>query len=922
MYRILLISLFAFINFSVSAQILNPVKWTTSSEKLSNDEYALIFNAKIDKGWTVYSQFIEEGGPVPTSFTFEEGGHYSLIGKAEESDNAKTKEDEIFEMTVTKFYDYATFTQKVKSNDKAEAINGYFTYMVCDNSRCLPPTDIDFSFDLSEAQGNNETKEEKSKTEVAAVENIAIEEVQKAEQKIEKTTLQETASQTVKETKERVIKSASTQSKKTEQKKQVETKQKLPASNNAVSKVEAVKDKTTSSSSNIIATGSIGGENKGKLLDPVKWKLDLLQNGDTYQLDFNAFMQKGWTIYSQFIEGDGPIPSEFGFDEGDHFELIGKVSEYGKKKEGPDPVFGGINVIKFVGDKATFSQKLKISDPAKSISGYLYFMSCDDKQCLPPRDIPFKFNVAGKSMLLGEAATAEESSNEISSTIASASASSFLSFAKPEGAPIGTCDISAEEVKGKSMWTIFILGFLGGLLALLTPCVFPMIPLTVSFFTKSKEGKGLRDAILYGFFIFLVYLLFSLPFHLLDGINPAIFNEISTNVWLNIAFFAIFVFFAFSFFGYYEISLPSSFANKASSAEGAGGIIGIFFMALTLAIVSFSCTGPILGSLLVGALSSDGGAFQLTAGMGGFGLALALPFAIFAAFPALMTSLPKSGGWLNTVKVVLGFMELALAFKFLSNADLVERWGLLKIEPYLIIWAIIAFATALYLIGKIKFPHDSPIKKMSFMRISTAVLFATIGIYMLSGFRYDKNLETFKPLTLLSGINPPVGYSWLHPKSCPSKLQCFKDFEKGMAYAKEANKPVLLDFTGYACFNCRKMEENVWPQPGVYEKINENYVLISLYVDDKKDLPEDQQITVERAIGGKKKLTNYGHKWSHFQTEYFETNTQPYYVLLSPEGELLTNPVGYTPNISEYSQWLECGIDAFDGQIGQNLQLE
>ena len=767
MFRILIIALFTLTNLSLSAQILNPVKWSTSSKQINADEYALIFNAKIDRGWTVYSQFIEEGGPVPTTFTFEEGDHFKLIGKAEESDNAKTKQDEVFEMMVTKFYDYATFNQKIKITDKKKPVTGYFTYMVCDNSRCLPPTDIDFSFDLNEAQGNNTTTNESSDTEVASVEDVQIEEKKITEQK----PLKKEPTKIITEPKKEIIEAPKKVQHTNTHSSQIETKKKLPSIEKTQSTTISLENKSKSSKNNLITTASIGGENKGKLLDPVTWKLDLSKTGNAYQLDFNALMQKGWTIYSQFIEGDGPIPSEFGFDEADHFELIGKVTESGKKKEGPDPVFGGINVIKFVGDKATFSQKLKITDPSKSISGYLYFMSCDDKQCLPPRDIPFKFNVANKSMLLGEAAESEEQASSDNASIVPAAASSFLSFTKPEGTPLGTCNVSAEEVKGKSIWTIFILGFLGGLLALITPCVFPMIPLTVSFFTKSKKGKGLRDAILYGFFIFLVYLLFSLPFHLLDGINPAIFNEISTNVWLNIAFFAIFVFFAFSFFGYYEISLPSSFANKASSAEGAGGILGIFFMALTLAIVSFSCTGPILGSLLVGALSSDGGAGQLTAGMGGFGLALALPFGVFAAFPALMNSLPKSGGWLNTVKVVLGFMELALAFKFLSNADLVERWGILKIEPYLIIWTIIAFATALYLFGKIKFPHDSPLKKLSFLRISTGVLFAAFGIYLLSGFRYDKNLETFKPLTLLSGINPPVGYSWIHPKSCPSNLQ-------------------------------------------------------------------------------------------------------------------------------------------------------
>ena len=465
-----------------------------------------------------------------------------------------------------------------------------------------------------------------------------------------------------------------------------------------------------------------------------------------------------------------------------------------------------------------------------------------------------------------------------------------------------------------------VLGFLGGLVALLTPCVFPMIPLTVSFFTKGSENKskGLFNAALYGFFILGVYLLLSIPFHLLDSVNPGILNDISTNVWLNIAFFLIFLFFAFSFFGYYELTLPASWSNKASSAEGAGGIIGIFFMALTLALVSFSCTGPILGSLLAGALSSDGGAWQLTAGMGGFGLALALPFALFAAFPSWMNTLPKSGGWLTTVKVVLGFLELALAFKFLSNADLVTRWGLLKIEPFLIIWILIFLGLGLYLFGKIKFPHDSPIAKLSPVRMGLGVLSFAFAVYLMSGFRYDERAGTFSSLTWLSGLAPPAGYSWMHPKKCPNNLDCFKDFGLGLEHAQKNGKPILVDFTGHACVNCRKMEEHVWPENEIYKYLKDDYVLISLYVDEKIELPKEEQIKVKNVQGeGERKLRTKGHKWQHFQTKYFGNNSQPFYVLLSPEGELLNKPVGYTPDVNEYASFLECGLKAFDEVKGR-----
>ena len=440
-----------------------------------------------------------------------------------------------------------------------------------------------------------------------------------------------------------------------------------------------------------------------------------------------------------------------------------------------------------------------------------------------------------------------------------------------------------------------------------------MIPLTVSFFTKKGDQNtksSISKALLYGFFILAVYLILSTPFHLLDSINPDILNDISTNVWLNVIFFIIFVFFAFSFFGFYELTLPASWTNKTTQGEDVGGIFGIFFMALTLAIVSFSCTGPILGSLLAGSLTSDGGAWQLTAGMAGFGLALGLPFALFAAFPGWLNSLPKSGGWLNTTKVVLGFLELALAFKFLSVADLVQHWNILKIEPFLIIWIIIFAGLALYLFGKIKFPHDSPIKKLSFLRISSAILVTAFTIYLVSGFRVKEDTQTFTPLTLLSGLAPPVGYSFLYPNDCPNNLDCFKDLKEGIAYAEKVNKPIMLDFTGYGCVNCRKMEEHVWPLERIDNYLRNDYVLISLYVDDKKLLPTDQQIYVNRINGGTRKLEDYGDKWANFQTQFFQNNSQPYYILLSPNGKTILNePVAYTPNEEEYAQFLECGLE-------------
>jgi thiol:disulfide interchange protein DsbD len=462
---------------------------------------------------------------------------------------------------------------------------------------------------------------------------------------------------------------------------------------------------------------------------------------------------------------------------------------------------------------------------------------------------------------------------------------------------------------GSSLLTIFLLGFLGGLVALITPCVFPMIPLTVSFFTKKAITKrqGISNAMLYGFFIFLIYVLLSFPFYFIDSASPEILNSISTSPWLNITFFAIFLFFAFSFFGYYEITLPSSFSGKADSKAGTGNIIGIFFMALTLAIVSFSCTGPILGSLLVGSLT--GGAVQLTAGMGGFGLALALPFALFALFPNWLNSLPKSGGWLNSVKVVLGFVEVALAIKFLSNADLVKHWGLLKREVFIGIWILCSAGITIYLLGKIRFPHDSPLKKLSTARITLAILFGAFTLYLAPGVTNTK----WANLTLISGFPPPLYYSlYQQDNECVLGLNCSHDYEEGLAMARAENKPILLDFTGYACVNCRRMEENVWSDKDVYKIMKEKFIVISLYVDDKKKLPAAKQFTYKTKEGFNKEIVTVGDKWATFETENFKNNAQPLYAILNTNETLLNNPVGYTPSVREYKDWLQCGLQAFE----------
>ncbi len=474
--------------------------------------------------------------------------------------------------------------------------------------------------------------------------------------------------------------------------------------------------------------------------------------------------------------------------------------------------------------------------------------------------------------------------------------------------PVNNC--GDDSTQGKGLLNIFLLGLIGGFIALLTPCVFPLIPLTVSFFTKrsTNRKKGLANAMFYGACIFLIYILLSLPFHLLDHTDPEILNNISTNVWLNLTFFVIFVVFAISFFGYFEISLPGGVANKVNEKSGAGSLLGIFFMALTLAIVSFSCTGPILGSLLAGALTNNGGAIQLTFGMGGFGCGLALPFALFALFPGWLQSLPKSGGWLTSVKVVLGFLELAMAVKFLSNADLVKQWGFIRRELFIGFWIVIGILIVLYLLGKIRFPHDEPIRKLSKTRTFFIVLFAAFTIYLLPGVTNSSSAN----LTMISGFPPPLCYSvYKNPVNCEKGVEPLRNYDDAVALAKKMNKPVLIDFTGWACVNCRRMEENVWTDPTVNDMMKNDFVVVSLYVDERKILPAAQQMTFTTKDKAEKKIITVGDKWATFQSENFNAVSQPQYAIVSPDELILTKTKAYTPKPKEFSDWLHCGLDAY-----------
>lgn len=707
------------------------------------------------------------------------------------------------------------------------------------------------------------------------------------------------------------------------------------------------------------------GSAQAQFVDPVDWNYSWKEVGEkTYVLTFKAEVDEGWHIYSQFTDPSGPIPTSFNFEELGGVKLEGKVEESGPMHRGVDEIFG-VEVAYFEGD-GTFKQKVTFAGESTTISGYLEYMVCDDSRCLPPATEDFSFTLEatakpetkapieaktpenekvdpqpkGQPDLAAIASDKEEQDKtdpqeleKPEETIASTDSTNHSSESGQvvaqgqkgatgiEGSthlildevdlnkPVAACTTTAQSRGDSNLLTIFLLGLLGGFVALLTPCVFPMIPLTVSFFTKSADKGGVGKAFLYGFSIFLIYVLISVPFHLSETISASIFNEISTNVWLNLVFFVIFVVFAISFFGYFELTLPSGFTNKVSSASSVGGLIGIFLMAVVLALVSFSCTGPILGTLLVGAISSNGGAMQLTAGLAGFGLALGLPFGLLAASPKLMAKIPRSGGWMVTTKVILGFIELALAFKFLSNADLVQHFGLLKREIFFAIWIMIGVAMILYLLGFIRFAHDEPvnISKIKPGRWGLIVAIAAFVAYLVPGLTNTPAANR----QLLSGFPPPLFYSIYEKENeCPLGIECFKDYEEGMAYAQAQGKPVMIDFTGWACVNCRKMEENVWVKRDIFDHLNQDYVLISLYVDDRKKLPNEQQIEVQTASGQTRKLRTIGNKWAAFQ-ENFGANSQPYYVLMSPDEKLLNQPVGYTPDVTEFKAFLECGLDAY-----------
>ena len=630
-----------------------------------------------------------------------------------------------------------------------------------------------------------------------------------------------------------------------------------------------------------------------QILEPVEWSTSVEKiSDDTYILVSKANIEKGWHLYAQDVPEDGPIPTTFSYNLDEEVVLLGLTKEL----EGhivDDPVF--LMKIKYFEEYAEFRQAIKVSNNRlSSVLGEVEFMVCDDTRCLPPSYVDLEFN-------LNEAILIDAKVDALDENLST--------------------NVSVKKQNDKKgLWSIFIIAFLSGFAALLTPCVFPMIPMTVSFFTKQSKSKalGIRNAIIYGISIVIIYVLLGSMVTAIFGAD--VLNALATNVWFNVVFFVLLLVFAFSFLGAFEIVLPNSWANKVDRQADRGGLIGIFFMALALAIVSFSCTGPIVGTLLVESASKGG--IAPIVGMLGFSLAIALPFALFAAFPGWLNSLPKSGGWLNTVKVVLGFLELALAFKFLSNADLVLQLHWLERELFIAIWIAIFGVMALYLLGKIQLPHDGPSGPISVGRLCLGLVTLAFTIYMIPGL-------WGAPLDLISAFPPPQSYSEspygvgnsqssgasvLHEDLpdgghllAPHQILAFNDYDKGLSYAKSVGKPVLIDFTGWACVNCRKMEQNVWVVPQVLDILKNKVVLISLYVDDKRAL--DQPIP--SALKPGKQLKYIGQKWSELQTLRYKTNTQPYYVIMDHDEQTLIEPVGYTPDVDTYFKWMTQGISKF-----------
>lgn len=642
--------------------------------------------------------------------------------------------------------------------------------------------------------------------------------------------------------------------------------------------------------------------------DPVKWTTEVKKVSETEaDIYYYANIAPKWHLYSQFTEVGGALPAAFEYESSPNFQVSGKALEMPKPTTEYDKDLEA-NTSFFIG-KVTFVQRIKIKNNKKfNIKVYFDGQACIEGACVMVKNT-FNIPVDGSLYKPGAADASDSIKDSIQNTTAitgdSAKPKAFsqIDFSSDSLAKVNAPFIKEENEMGgdKSLWWIFIAGLLGGLIALLTPCVWPMIPLTVSFFLKKSEkrSKGIRDAVIYGISIIIIYVALGLGITAIFGANAL--NALSTNAWFNVFFFFLLAVFAASFFGAFELTLPSSWVNKMDSrAEKTGGLLSIFFMAFTLALVSFSCTGPIIGTLLVEAVTN--GFMAPLIGMFGFALALSIPFTLFAIFPKLLSKAPKSGGWMNNVKVVLGFLELAFALKFLSVADLASHWGILDREVFLVLWIVIAFMLGFYLMGKIKFKHDSDVQHVGVFKLFIAIISFGFGIYMIPGL-------WGAPLSAISAFSPPM-YTQDFNLSGKNVEARFTDFNAGLKTAIDEKKPLMIDFTGYGCVNCREMEVAVWSDPEVAKLIEENVVLTSLYVDDKERLPDSLHYTANQ--GGKEvRVRTVGDRWSDLEFQLVRKQSQPIYVLLNHDGTIINQIRGYNKDVNAYKKWLKDGIDKF-----------
>jgi thiol:disulfide interchange protein DsbD len=789
------------------AQIHDPVAWDFALYDNGDGTLDLDFHAEIEAGWHVYSQFLNPfDGPIPTSFTIETEGVATADTAAAECE-PHLEYDPNFMLDLLFFEEQTHWVHTVSFPGAIpDTIRGYLTFMVCDESKCLPPEDIDFALALADL------KPETAKPDYCGSGN-------------------------------------------------------------------------SEGHSGPFDSGS--DEAPMGIYDPVQWEIALYATGDqSASLVATAEIEEGWHVYSNDNDPlDGPIPTSFtlsteGVEAGDLQECTPEVHF--------DPNFDK-DVKSFEG---TVRWALDVSwsgDAPESVAGLLTYMTCDDTKCIFPPDV--EFNIALADAL-----------NEAMPALC------------PDGDGAASDAGDGGEEGGDGLLVLFLLGMGLGFAALFTPCVFPLIPMTVSFFTKQSKtrAEGIRNALIYGASIIFIYTGLGLVLTAVFGVD--VLNLISTDPYFNLFLFLLLIVFGVSFLGAFEIQLPTSWANKVDAQADRGGLIGIFFMAATLAIVSFSCTGPLVGSALAGAATGDfGGPIAV---MFGFSLALAIPFALFSAFPGWLNSLPQSGGWLTSVKVVLGLLEIGFAFKFLSNADLVLQLGLLKRELFIAIWIAVALCIAVYLYGGLRFPHDSKLERLSVGRWSLGTVFLILAIYMVPGM-------WGAPLNLISGFPPPLFYAESagsvnagghaaggHTASGHVEAR-YRDYDEGLAAARAEGKPMILDFTGWACVNCRKMEEQVWPHPDVVRYLTEEAVLVSLYVDERKALPEAEQ-RVEQFGGKDFRVRTVGNKWTYLQASRFGTNAQPFYVMIDHDGEALGDGVGYDPDPQKFIDFLEAGFARFE----------